>query len=64
MMRDFGGMERQEFKHLFPECPHTRRHIPVHWHPYETFPVPVRHRCVKLPRARWTRFIRQQVARG
>lgn len=57
-------MERQYKGRTLPECPYAKlRHIPVHWHAFETFPVPVRHRCLKLPRARWTRFLRQQVAR-
>jgi len=61
-VRSFGGMERQESKNPLA-CPHAKRHIPVHWHAYETFPVPIRHRCLKLPRTGWTRFHRQQVAR-
>ncbi|HKQ39105.1 MAG TPA: hypothetical protein VJ063_13595 [Verrucomicrobiae bacterium] len=64
IMRGFGGMEQQEFKHPLAECPHVKRHIPIRWHRYESFPVPMRHHCLKLPRARWTRFLRQQVARG
>ena len=41
---------------------HTRQ-LPIHWHTYEPFVVPVRPRCLKLPRSRLMRFLRQQVAR-
>jgi len=59
-------MEQQEFKgDTLNDCPHTRkRHLPVRWQHFDMFPVPVRHRCLKLPRSRFVRFLRQQVARG
>jgi hypothetical protein len=57
-------MEQQESKNPLPRCPHAKQwHLPVRWHHFDTFPVPVRHRCLKLPRSRFVRFLRQQVAR-
>lgn len=50
------GPENKGKKHV--------RQLPIRWHPYEPFIVPVRPRCLKIPRSRLMRFLRHQVMRG
>jgi hypothetical protein len=56
--------EQEPKKASLTECLRgQKRRLPVRWRS-ELFPVAVRHRCLKIPRLRFVRVLRQQVTRG